>query len=80
VERPYRGRGLGRALMEACIDWARQQPSLSWVDLGVFEGNDVAEALYRKLGFTELGRTPDRFRVDGLQITDITMVLQVDAT
>ncbi len=77
IERPHRGHGHGRRLMHAAIDWARNQPSIDWIDLGVFEGNDIASALYESLGFERLGRTPDRFRVDGLAITDIQMALHV---
>ncbi len=78
IEQTHRGRGWGRRLVETAIGWARQEPAISWVDLGVFEGNDRAVALYRKLGFVECGRVPDRFRVDGTSITDIHMTLRVD--
>lgn len=77
VQRPYRGRGAGRRLMETAIAWARQQDGIDWIDLGVFEGNEIARALYTRLGFVEYGRTPDRFRVDGLSIDDIHMALWV---
>lgn len=77
VERAYRGQGWGRKLLEAAIAWARQDPRLDWIDLGVFEGNDRALALYRRLGFIEHGRVVDLFRVDGLRITDIQMSLWV---
>ncbi len=77
LERPFRGQGWGRRLMEVAIDWARSQPTLAWIDLGVFEGNDRALALYLSLGFERTGRTPDRFRVDGHSIDDISMSLRV---
>lgn len=78
IERPHRGRGLGRALMNEAIAWARAEPRLSWIDLGVFEGNDRAEKLYLSLGFERVGRTPDLFRVDGRVIDNIQMALSVD--
>lgn len=77
IERPFRGRGWGRRLMEVAIDWARREPTLAWIDLGVFEGNDAALALYLSLGFERCGYTPDRFRVDGRSIGDISMSLRV---
>lgn len=77
IQRPHRGGGWGRALMETAIAWARSQPSIDWIQLGVFEGNDRAAALYDKLGFVRCGRTPDLFRVDGHRINDIRMVLSV---
>jgi RimJ/RimL family protein N-acetyltransferase len=77
VLRPGRGRGLGRRLLEAAVAWARAEPRLAWLDLGVFAGNDRAQRLYERLGFIERGRTPDRFRVDGRSIEDISMSLRV---
>ena len=79
IERAHRGRGHGRALMRASLDWAREQPNLDWIDLGVFRGNDLAQGMYERLGFTVLGSTPDIFRVDGVSIEDISMTLRVGA-
>ncbi len=76
IERPWRGQGLGRALCERAIGWARTQ-GLAWIDLGVFADNPVAEALYRKLGFVEIGRAVDRFRVDGRSLDDVVMALRL---
>ncbi|MFO0552467.1 MAG: GNAT family N-acetyltransferase [Polyangiaceae bacterium] len=77
IRRDFRGRGWGRKLMDAALDWARAEPRIAWVDLGVFEGNQVAYDLYIKLGFVERGRAVDRFRVDEFVITDIEMSLRV---
>ncbi len=77
VERAHRGNGRGLALMEAVITWARAEPGLDWLDLGVFAGNDVAHRMYQRLGFSETGRTPDLFRVDEWSLEDISMVLPV---
>ena len=69
--------GGGTMLLTAAIDWARNQPGIDWIDLGVFEENIGAHALYKRFGFVEQGRTPDLFRVDGHQIDDISMSLFV---
>jgi RimJ/RimL family protein N-acetyltransferase len=74
VERPYRGRGHGRALLAAAIAWARSA-ELAWLDLGVFAHNTRARRLYASVGFVEVGTTRDRFRVDGAAIDDVAMVL-----
>lgn len=79
IERPHRGRGWGARLTEAAITWARAQPAIDWIDLGVFRGNDRAHALYTSVGFVEVARVTDRFRVDGLSIDDIQMTLRVAA-
>lgn len=44
---PYRGRGVGSALMEAVLEWAGDRT----VVLRVFPHNERALALYRKYGF-----------------------------
>ncbi len=77
VERPYRGQGLGRRLMETAIDFARGAESLDWVDLRVFAHNTAGRALYLDLGFVELGTAADRFRVGGQTIDDVIMTLEV---
>jgi RimJ/RimL family protein N-acetyltransferase len=74
VERGWRGRGHGRALLAAAIEWARRA-ELAWIDLGVFAHNQRARALYKTVGFVELGITRDRFRVDGIAIDDVAMAL-----
>ncbi len=60
-------------LLATAIEWARNESQIEWIDLGVFEENLAAQALYEREGFIELGRTPDLFRVDGHQIDDISM-------
>lgn len=49
-----RGEGLGRALMDTAVDWARAV-GLRKLTLGVFPGNAGAIALYRSVGFVEEG-------------------------
>jgi RimJ/RimL family protein N-acetyltransferase len=74
IERSWRGRGHGRALLGAAIAWSRKT-ELSWLDLGVFAHNRRARALYASAGFVEVGTTRDRFRVDGVTIDDVAMAL-----
>ncbi len=47
-----RRRGVGSALLAACIEWAREAGAAELV-LHVFAHNHAARALYRKLGFEE---------------------------
>jgi ribosomal protein S18 acetylase RimI-like enzyme len=54
VSGEWHGRGLGAALMQACIDEARRQDYRTlW--LGVWEQNGRAQAFYRKWNFHEVG-------------------------
>jgi len=77
IERPYRGKGLGRRLMETAMEFTRGTDTLSWIDLRVFAHNAAARALYEKLGFSEVGTLVDRFRMDGQMIDDVIMTLRV---
>ena len=53
-----RGRGLGRALMEAAIALARERGA-AWMDLGTSETDVAARALYESLGFINREGGPD---------------------
>jgi len=78
VHRDARRSGLGSALLDTAVDWARSQ-SLDWVDLEVLAGNAPARALYRKRGFVQTGETPDLFRIDGESLGYVFMSLQLAA-
>jgi RimJ/RimL family protein N-acetyltransferase len=56
-----RGQGVGSALVEAAIGWAREH-GLHKLSLSVFTHNEAAIALYRKFGFVEEGRRVKHFR------------------
>jgi putative acetyltransferase len=55
VERSWRGRGVGSALMAAALRWARSA-GVEKVTLEVYPTNEAGVALYRKFGFVEEGR------------------------
>jgi L-amino acid N-acyltransferase YncA len=57
----WRGRGVGSALVQAAIDWAREQ-GLHKLCLEVFPHNTAAIALYRSAGFAEEGRRVNQYR------------------
>lgn len=68
VDREYWGLGIGRALMDACIECAKKAGYLQ-LELDVVADNDRAIALYKSGGFTEYGRNPKGFqsRMAGFQ-------------
>jgi GNAT superfamily N-acetyltransferase len=72
---PYRRKGHGRRLIDTAIAWAEGEAGLSYLDLGVFVGNDAARHLYERVGFVAQGLRRDAFRVGELVIDDIPMTL-----
>ena len=68
VLREYWGLGLGKALMQACIQCAREAGYVQ-LELNVVAENERAIALYKSLGFEEFGRNPRGFnsRTSGFQ-------------
>ena len=77
VQRRFRRRGLGAALLDYALSWARSMASLEWVDLHVLATNETAIRLYLRTGFVKTGEVPDMFRFDGLTLTDITMTKRI---
>jgi RimJ/RimL family protein N-acetyltransferase len=61
VDRGWRGRGVGTALLRAAIDFARDQ-GLHKLCLEVFPHNAAGIALYAKSGFVEEGRRVKQYR------------------
>lgn len=51
VAQGWRDRGIGSALMERAITWARDSGVVTRIDLAVFASNERAIHLYEKLGF-----------------------------
>jgi len=74
VEPAYHRQGVGEGLLREAIAFAREA-ELAWLDLWVFAHNAPALALYRKMGFVEIGRFPDQFRLGQISIDDVAMCL-----
>jgi RimJ/RimL family protein N-acetyltransferase len=54
LDAPYRGRGLGTALLTESITWAKDNGAHK-ITLEVWPHNDAALALYRRFGFEQEG-------------------------
>jgi GNAT superfamily N-acetyltransferase len=60
------GRGVGRALAEHAIEWARQANFSAMQFNFVVSTNTRAIALWKDLGFSVIGTIPEAFRHQGL--------------
>ena len=63
VHEGHQRRGVGRALMNALLFWARSNPRVEKVELQVRSSNEPAIAPYRSLGFVEEGRKTRRLKL-----------------
>jgi len=77
VAADQRRRGIGSALMEEALSWARAS-GITKVELEVFPHNEPAIALYRKLGFEEEGRRRKRYLIGGHHVDAVLMAIQLD--
>lgn len=69
--------GLGTAILQAAINWAKSTSELEILLLQVYAENESGLALYRKLGFVENGRIPNFFKQNGRYHDEISMHLQL---
>ncbi len=73
VDRDWRARGIGAALMDAAVTRAREI-GLHKLSLDVFPHNAAAIALYRRCGFVEEGRRVRQYRRSSGELWDSVMM------
>ncbi len=78
VDKAYWGLGIGKALLDACIQCAKEA-GYKQMELEVVADNTRAVKMYKKAGFVEYGRNPRDFksRISGYQEV-IYMRLELD--
>jgi RimJ/RimL family protein N-acetyltransferase len=76
VSQPHRRRGIGRALLGAAVDWAREQ-GVRKLELHVFPHNVAAIALYEQFGFLREGYRKAHYRRGDEYVDAILMAYEV---
>ena len=71
VDPAYAGRGAGRALGEAVLDWAAAAGFAAMQFNAVVETNERAVGLWRSLGFETIGTVPEAFRLPDGSLTGL---------
>ena len=72
-----RGKGIGRALVAALLEKARQDPSLEQILLAVATGQTAARQLYRSFGFETYGTEPNALKVGSAYVDEDYMILRI---
>jgi ribosomal protein S18 acetylase RimI-like enzyme len=73
VKPAWRGRGVGRAMLDVCAEWGREQGVLS-VHLAVVTTNPDAIRCYAGCGFETFGLQPQVIRAHGRLYDMLLMV------
>jgi RimJ/RimL family protein N-acetyltransferase len=77
VSRYARGKGVGRALLEAAIDQARAWPGVDQLHLGVTDAAVEARRLYETAGFRIWGREPRALQWEGRFVDEFHLVFDL---
>jgi len=75
VRTSERGRGIGKALLDALIDAAREPAGLEMLTLTVTDGNSSAVRLYERTGFARFGTLHKAIKVGGQYHDKVHMVI-----
>jgi len=77
VVKGYRDRGVGKALLQYAIDWARRKEGVEKIHLGVFLTNTRAIGLYKTMGFEVEGVLRRQYVIMSAHVDEILMGLFV---
>lgn len=74
IKESWRGKGVGSALIQAVINWCKNNSFITLLWLEVYDSNEAGKALYQKMGFKVCGRMENFFHQGDKNIDKITMV------
>jgi len=78
VAKSHRRLGIGRALLEQAVEWARQA-GVTKLELHVFPNNLPALRLYETFGFEREGYRKGHYRREGTPVDAVLMAYEVPA-
>lgn len=75
ISEEYRGNGLGRRLINECIERAKSDPGLEQIHLSVTASQTAARELYESAGFQVVGFSRAAMKIEGKYYDDESMIL-----
>ncbi len=75
LKKKWRGKGIGKILVQGMIDWGKANPLNRKISLYVFSTNKGAIALYKKLGFKVEGKFLNDMIIDGKYVHSVAMCI-----
>ncbi len=73
----FRGKGIGRRLIETTLDKAKSQ-GITRIELWVFEDNKKAFELYKRMGFEVEGLKRNAIKIDGVYKNEHIMAMLIE--
>jgi len=77
VSAAHRGKGVGKALIAAVLENAKQDPTLQQILLSVATSQTAARKLYRSFGFETFGTEPNALKVGSVYVVEDHMILRI---
>ncbi len=74
ILKKYWGLGIGRILMQQCIDWCRDK-NVTQIELGVISDNKCAISLYESFGFKTIGTVPKAMKYQDNTFADEKLMM-----
>ncbi len=78
VKKKYWRHGIGQAMLQALIDWAKGTGIIRKMNLRVTTYNTAGIALYEKMGFKKVGIITRDMMINGKFVDTILMGLEID--
>ena len=75
VKPSFRGQGIGKALLQQVIETAKKNQEIKKILLGVVTTQEPAHALYKSLGFNQVGHLKYAVKVDDTYFDEYYMEL-----
>ena len=78
VDPDYRGKGVGKAIIEFLLQEAKKFPGLEQIQLGINSTNEPARRLYSSFGFQSYGYEKNAAKYGGRYFDEEYMVLNLN--